>query len=439
MTEHPTIRTHTMHSCSSGPIVVPNSASPAMPPPGFSWPEGGVTRVPFQVFSDKEIYAMEQEKIFRGPVWHYLCMESEVRKRGDIKTTWLGDTPIIVTRDENGAVHAMINRCAHKGALVCLKERDNKPSLTCVYHAWTYALDGKLKSVAFQDGIRGKGGMPEDFDPARHRLEPLRVELYCGIVFGTYSAQTEPLHEFLGERTRAFMERNMDHPLKILGVHSQIIHNNWKLYAENVRDSYHATLLHTFYTTFKVNRLDMDGGIVLSDKKWHHISYSKRATLQAAEEYKSANVHSAKYGSDLDGPELLKAWDGFDDGITHSIQTVFPTLAMQLTLNSLAVRFFVPRGVDKTELFWVFLGYETDTPEQEKMRVMQGNLTGAAGLVALEDGCINSFVQRGTVTSPNHSAFIEMGGRVAESNESSRATEAAVRGFWHGYREIMGF
>ena len=439
MTEHPTIRTHTMHSCSSAPIVVPNSASPAMPPPGFSWPEGGVTRVPFQVFSDKEIYAMEQEKIFRGPVWHYLCMESEVRKRGDIKTTWLGDTPIIVTRDENGAVHAMINRCAHKGALVCLKERDNKPSLTCVYHAWNYALDGKLKSVAFQDGIRGKGGMPEDFDPARHRLEPLRVELYCGIVFGTYSAQTEPLHEFLGERTRAFMERNMDHPLKILGVHSQIIHNNWKLYAENVRDSYHATLLHTFYTTFKVNRLDMDGGIVLSDKKWHHISYSKRATLQAAEEYKSANVHSAKYGSDLDGPELLKAWDGFDDGITHSIQTVFPTLAMQLTLNSLAVRFFVPRGVDKTELFWVFLGYETDTPEQEKMRVMQGNLTGAAGLVALEDGCINSFVQRGTVTSPNHSAFIEMGGRVAESNESSRATEAAVRGFWHGYREIMGF
>jgi phenylpropionate dioxygenase-like ring-hydroxylating dioxygenase large terminal subunit len=366
-------------------------------------------------------------------------MESEVRKLGDIKTTWLGDTPIIVTRDENDAVHAMINRCAHKGAMVCLKERDNKPSLTCVYHAWNYALDGKLKSVAFQDGIRGKGGMPEDFDPAHHRLEPLRVERYCGMVFGTYSAETEPLHEFLGERTRAFMERNMDHPLKILGVHSQIIHNNWKLYAENVRDSYHATLLHTFYTTFKVNRLDMDGGIVLSDKKWHHISYAKRATLQAAVEYKNANVHSARYGSELNGPELLKAWDGFDDGITHSIQTVFPTLVMQLTLNSLAVRFFVPRGVDKTELFWVFLGYETDTPQQEKMRVMQGNLTGAAGLVALEDGCINSFVQRGTATSPNHAAFIEMGGRVAESNESSRATEAAVRGFWYGYREIMGF
>jgi phenylpropionate dioxygenase-like ring-hydroxylating dioxygenase large terminal subunit len=72
-----------------------------------------------QVFSDKKIYAMEQEKIFRRRAWHYLCMASEVRKPRDIKTTWLGDTPIIVTRDENDAVHAMINRCGHKGALEC--------------------------------------------------------------------------------------------------------------------------------------------------------------------------------------------------------------------------------------------------------------------------------------------------------------------------------
>ena len=94
----------------------------APPPPPLAWPEGGVTRVPFQVFSDPEIYAMEQQKIFRGPVWHYLCLEAEIPNKGDIRTTWVGDTPIIVTRDEDGQVHAMINRCAHKGALVCLKQ-----------------------------------------------------------------------------------------------------------------------------------------------------------------------------------------------------------------------------------------------------------------------------------------------------------------------------
>jgi len=52
------------------------------------------------------------------------------------------------------------------------------------------------------------------------------------------------------------------------------LHNNWKLYAENVRDPYHATLLHTFYGAMKINRLDMDGGIVMADDKWHHTSYA---------------------------------------------------------------------------------------------------------------------------------------------------------------------
>ncbi len=403
----------------------------------LAWPEGGVARVPFRVFSDAEIYALEQEKIFKGPIWNFLCMEVDVAKPGDVRTTWVGETPVVVTHDQDGKLHAMVNRCAHKGALVCLKQKENRESLTCVYHAWNYSLDGQLQTVAFRNGLKGKGGMPEDFDASKHRLQPLRVATFCGLVFGTFSEETEPLDQYLGAPMSKFLDRNLGRPLKILGVHSQMIHNNWKLYAENVRDSYHATLLHTFYTTFKVNRLDMDGGIILSDKKWHHISYTKRATLQAEKEYET--VHSGQYESQLAGPQLLNAWDEFDDGITHSIQTVFPTLVVHFTLNSLAVRYFVPRGVDKTELYWVFLGYERDTPDQEQMRVMQGNLTGAAGLVSLEDGCINEFVQRGTATSPEAKAFIEMGGKVAESNESSRATEASVRGFWHGYRSIMGF
>ena len=413
-----------------------HAAAPALSEP-LEWPEEGVARVPFRVFSDAAIYALEQEKIFRGPIWNFLCMEADVAKAGDVRTTWVGETPVVVTRDHDGKLHAMVNRCAHKGALVCLKQKENRESLTCVYHAWNYELDGKLKTVAFRNGLKGKGGMPDDFDPAKHRLQPLRVATFCGLVFGTFSDATEPLDEYLGAPMAKFLTRNLGRPLKILGVHSQMIHNNWKLYAENVRDSYHATLLHTFYTTFKVNRLDMDGGILLSDKKWHHISYTKRATLAAEKEYET--VHSGQYRSELAGPELLNAWDEFEDGITHSIQTIFPTLVVHFTLNSLAVRYFVPRGVDRTELYWVFLGYERDDAAQEEMRVMQGNLTGAAGLVSLEDGCINSFVQRGTRASPEAEAFIEMGGKLAESNESSRATEASVRGFWHGYRNIMGF
>ena len=403
------------------------------------WPEGGEAHVPYRLFSDPEIYELEQERIFRGPVWNFLCLEMDVKSPGDFKMTNVGETPIVVTRDKEGQVHAMVNRCAHKGALVCLKEKGNAAVLTCVYHAWSYNLKGELQGIAFRNGIKGKGGMPEDFDITKHRLQPLKVEVFAGLVFGTFDFDMPSVETYLGPLMSKFLQRNLRGKLRPLGLQSQIIHNNWKLYAENLRDSYHATLLHTFYTTFKVNRLDMDGGILLSDDKWHHISYAKRATLQEDEEYTKAKVHSAQYDSRLEGPQLLDTWDENEDGITHNIQSIFPNLGIHFTLNSICVRFFVPRGLEETELFWFYLGTEDDSPEQERMRVMQGNLTGSAGLVSLEDGCVNEFVQRGTRGSADKLSFMEMGGRDLEPSEQSRATEVAIRGFWSGYRRIMGF
>src|SRR5487761_628725 len=146
----------------------------------FIWPEDGVSRAPFRLFSDPEIYQLEQERIFRGPVWNYLALEIEIPNPGDYRTTTVGETPVIVIRGHDGNINAMVNRCAHKGALVCLKKSDNVQNLTCVYHAWTYNLDGSLESIAFRNGLRGQGGMPADFDVNQHRLQPLRVEVFCG-------------------------------------------------------------------------------------------------------------------------------------------------------------------------------------------------------------------------------------------------------------------
>jgi anthranilate 1,2-dioxygenase large subunit len=405
----------------------------------LDWPAPGYTRIPFRLFSDPEIYALEHEKIFRGPVWNFICLEADISNKGDYKTSFIGEIPVIATRDHDGNVHVMVNRCAHKGALVCTKERGNGQDLTCVYHAWSYNLAGELIGVAFRKGVKGRGGMPEDFDVKQHRLEALRVEVYCGLVFATFSDKTPPMEQYLGPRMVHFVKRSLGRPLKLLGMQSQVIYNNWKLYAENSRDSYHATLLHTFYTSFNVNRLDTDGGIILADDKWHHVSYSKRDTMSNAEEYKDAKVHASKYSKQLEAPHLLDMFTEFDDGITHSIQTIFPNLAIHFTFNSLAVRFFVPRGVEKTELFWFYLGYEDDTEEQVDMRLRQSNLTGSAGLVSLEDGCISEFVQRGTHMCGDVNAFLEMGGTDVESSENSRATEVAIRGFWDGYRRIMNF
>src|SRR5579872_6889357 len=308
----------------------------------ISWPPEGVTRVPYAVFSDPALYRLEQERIFRGPTWHFLALEVELPETGSFKTARVGDTAVIVVRDETGAINALVNRCAHKGAMICFEPCGKRENFTCVYHAWTYDLQGNLKTVAFRRGINGKGGMPEDFDQADHGLERLRVERLHGLVFATFSDAAPPLAEYLGPEMVANIERLFDRPIELLGYHHQPMEHNWKLYAENVRDPYHATLLHTFFGTFRLNTLTMDGGITIGRGGWHHISYSKMATERHKGEYDGLRSVVQDFG--LADPSLIASRPERNDGITLAIQSIFPTCIVQQISNSLAVRWLVPLG-----------------------------------------------------------------------------------------------
>ncbi len=241
----------------------------------LDWPAGGNTRVPYEVYRDPAIFARENERLFRGPVWNFLGLEAEIPEPGDVKSTFAGLTPVLLMRTLDGRVSAVVNRCAHKGATLCLDTFAKKKTLACVYHAWSFDLDGNLTGVPFRNGVAGKGGFPPDFDPAEHGLEKLRVATLCGLVFGTFSDATESLPDYLGETMTNNIERLFDRPIEILGYQHQLMHGNWKLYFENVRDPYHATILHAFYPTFKLNKLTMEGGTLLDPSARHGILYSK--------------------------------------------------------------------------------------------------------------------------------------------------------------------
>jgi phenylpropionate dioxygenase-like ring-hydroxylating dioxygenase large terminal subunit len=193
----------------------------------LSWPAEGLTRVPYAVFDDPAIHAREQERVFRGPTWNYLGLDCEIAGPGDYKLTYVGETPVILCRDENGEVRAMVNRCAHRGALVCFHRSGNRDRFTCVYHNWSYDLRGNLVSVAFKRGVRGKGGMPADFDNARHALERLRVASFRGIHFGSFSEKAPRIEDYLGPLMGSYLERTYGRPMRILGQHSQYLRNNW--------------------------------------------------------------------------------------------------------------------------------------------------------------------------------------------------------------------
>ncbi|MGR9092964.1 MAG: Rieske 2Fe-2S domain-containing protein, partial [Gammaproteobacteria bacterium] len=245
------------------------SAQPITDIPSI-WPQPETgCEVPYEVFTSKRYYDKEQTNIFRGDTWSFVGLEAEVPNHGDYKATFVGETPVIVTRDESGAVHVMQNRCAHRGALICREARGNATDLQCVYHQWTYDLRGKLRGVPFRRGVRGKGGMPDAFDMDEHGLQVLRVETINGLIFASFSATVEPLADFLGPMVVASIERIFNRPIEILGDQRQRMHGNWKLYAENTRDPYHASLLHLFHNTFGLYRASQQGASLMDAAHKH--------------------------------------------------------------------------------------------------------------------------------------------------------------------------
>ena len=406
-------------------------------PQSRSWPEEGVTRVPYWVYQDEEIYRREQERIFRGATWNFLGLEAELPNPGDFKTTFVGEMPVVVTRGARAELRCFENRCAHRGSLLCLKDCGNAKEFACVYHNWTYDLEGNLTGVAFRRGIQGKGGMPADAKPESQAPRRLRVESFCGLMFGTLSEAAPPVEKYLGPDVAAKVRRVMKEPVKILGGYSQVFPNNWKLYMDNVKDTYHASLLHLFFATFRLNRLEQKGGVIVGGDGGSHVSFTMMKTDTRAQEYEKAGVRSAKGGLALEAPQVIESVDEIGDGITLQILAVFPGFILQQIMNSLAVRVMLPKGVGRCELVWTCFGYASDDAKMTELRLKQSNLIGPAGYISMEDGAATSFVQRGVAGAPLQASFVEMGGRGVGSDES-RVNETSVRGMWQAYRKHMG-
>jgi phenylpropionate dioxygenase-like ring-hydroxylating dioxygenase large terminal subunit len=398
------------------------------------WPPG-LTRVPYWVYRDPTVARDEQARIFEGPAWHFLCLEIDLPEIGDYRTTTVGAMPVVVARAEDGSIVAFENRCAHRGALICLEDSGRVKDFLCVYHAWRYDLCGNLTSVAFRRGVNGQGGMPEDFDMTRLGPRKLRVTVVCGLVFGTLSAETPDFETYVGAEIMIRLRRVLSKKLEVIGRFTQELPSNWKLYMENVRDTYHASLLHTFFTTFRITRLSQAGGVMVSANGAAHATTTLAAAVAPDDTY--AGIRSDNQELHLRDPSLLKSVQEFNDNITLQNLSIYPGFLLQQIQNVLAVRQVVPRGIDSMDLHWTYLGFADDTTELRTMRLRQGNLTGPAGYVSMEDGCVVGFVRRGVAAAEQETAVVEMGGTATETSET-RATEASVRAFWKIWRTQMG-
>jgi phenylpropionate dioxygenase-like ring-hydroxylating dioxygenase large terminal subunit len=406
--------------------------------PRYLWPTEGQRRVPDWVYTDEAVYQREVERIFHGRTWNYVALEAEIPNPGDFIRSNVGPTPVVVARGQDSAIHVVENRCAHRAAEFCRELSGTAKEFVCPYHQWTYALDGTLRAVPFRRGVGGKGGMPADFDMAAHGLTRLHVTTHRGVVFASYAADMEPLAEYLGPEILREFEATFDgRRLTILGHYRHSLPGNWKLYHENLKDPYHATLLHTFLVTFGL-LVAGNKSLMLTDATGRHgvmASAKSDATKVAADV--RGEMRAYKEGMTLAEPRFMDFIDEFDSPWSVTMATIWPNLIVQREMNTLGIRQIVPTGPHEFIMKWTMFGFEGDDDAMTRHRLRQGNLMGPAGFLGLEDNEAIKFVQDGMQRVPGGEHIVELDPQTAYGTSDTLISEAAIRGMYRYWREVM--
>jgi phenylpropionate dioxygenase-like ring-hydroxylating dioxygenase large terminal subunit len=195
-----------------------------------------ITTLPWSWYADPAVFDVEQRRIF-GRSWQYAGRADQAAEPGSFFTTRAGRVPIVVVRDEEGTLRALLNVCRHRGSLVC-DGAGKRATLQCPYHAWTYGLDGRL--LAAPRAEREGGIETEEL-----ALVPLRVDAWGPFVFVNADPDAEPLADLLEEVPERIAEAGIDvDALRFLERSESELEANWKLCAENFLECYHCPTAH---------------------------------------------------------------------------------------------------------------------------------------------------------------------------------------------------
>ena len=203
-------------------------------------------RVHRKAYTDPDLFDLEMERIFEGS-WIYIGHESQVKKPGDYYLARVGRQPLMMTRDHDGQVHVLYNRCPHRGAQLCTARKGNAgKAVRCSYHAWMFHLDGRIESVPAIKGYDGTGFSIDD--PEFHVRRPAKAASYRGFWFASISEDVPDLETHLGVAKTALdqlIDRSPDGETEVVGdCFHMIQQSNWKIFLENQLDASHPGATH---------------------------------------------------------------------------------------------------------------------------------------------------------------------------------------------------
>ncbi len=397
---------------------------------------------------DPDVYRQEQEQIF-GRCWLYVAHETQIGKPNDFMANYMGEDPILATRDAKAKVHTFLNMCRHRGNRICRADAGNAPSFMCTYHGWTFATDGKLV------GVPGyKEAYFEELDRNQWGLVEARTETYKGLVFANWDLKAPSLLDYLGDYTYwmdVTLDRTEGGTEARGGVWRFAAPANWKFGSDNFGgDNYHTYITHGAGRF--LNRAA--GGVV--DNGFNddpaRVNVSTRHGHQANNAWIGANVNTRlqtmrpaemkQYYQDTYAESEKRLGAERAKQITIGPATTFPNMSWANNM----VRVWHPRGPMRTEV-WHWCIVDKVMPEKLKAMTVTNLVQafGPSGNTEQDDG--NNFVActeigrsplgaRQVVNQPaglGHEFSIE----TAPGILSPRIGEGNQRSFYNRWQEMM--
>jgi phenylpropionate dioxygenase-like ring-hydroxylating dioxygenase large terminal subunit len=399
-------------------------------------------RIHGSLYTDPRIFADEMERIFRRG-WVFVGHDSEIPNPGDFVTRTLGGEPVIMVRDGNGSVLVLVNRCRHRGTLVCAAERGSARTFTCPYHGWSYDLGGALIGVPYPGGYGA-------FDKSVNGLLRLpRVADYRGFVFASFTAAGPPLAEHLGRAT-ALIDRSCDlsPPGRIELSAGWVKHRcaaNWKMLPENDSDGYHLGFVHA--ALFKTVRTQYQRVVgderaikaVIRDWGLGHIEIDWSPGYEMPFEWlgDASSAAVADYVAAIerrDGAETARR--RFLEGPAHAL--IFPNLF----LGETNVAIVEPVSVDEC-VHWHTPMFLAGAPQfnGRLLRMAEAGM-GPASFLMPEDLLVARHNQQGLQARSVEWLLLGRGLDRERLDEQGRAVshvtdETTNRGLWRHYRALM--
>lgn len=407
-------------------------------------------RVRTDAYTDPQVFELEMKRIFER-TWVFVAHDSEIPNVGDFKTSYIGLQPVIVVRSAPGEINVLVNRCMHRGAILCRESRGNARAFDCPYHGWVYSIDGSLAAVPHREEL---GGYSAAFRQPEGLYRVPRVDMYRGFIFASFNPQVPPLVQHLG-RAKVLLDRrlNMSPVGEIVFRSDPFVgryRGNWKFQAENIVDDYHFLFVHNAFVQLQTKYGDTTGNFGLhpggNTSGMKKVRYRGNAWGCAQGhgilDAPHINLEAALNGPFADYYRALKEKHGEDELAWiagRGIGCIFPNLG---TIHQ-QMRVWRPIAPDLTEV--TIYPYELEGAPGEFNQGMlhaQERFYGPAGHGAADDMEMFAVNHAGLAGRAVEWLILERGVDTDEVTEGGDyqgkpSSEACQRAFWRQWKRLM--